>query len=129
MTRWTKDQLLRPAKHLTLGIPRVARNSCHTCGGNIHSGNEFGLCKECTRNDPGAKLVKKIRRRQSDGGGYAIMEFDPARPTCYYCESYRQHRCAFGFPESDYSRNFAAECLNFIFKPATPPTPDQPLVP
>lgn len=116
MVGYSKDQLLRPAKHLTLGPVQVARNKCHNCAGNIHSGNEFGLCRQCAATDPGVMTVKKIRRRQSAGRGYDLAAYDPMRPTCAQCNNYLHHRCGFGFPESDGNRLFAGECHLFSVK-------------
>lgn len=121
MIGYSRDQLLRPAKHLTLGPAQVARNACHSCSGRIHSGNEFGLCRNCARSDPDARNILKIRRRQSSSRGYDLAAYDPMRPTCAQCENYLRHRCGFGFPESDANRLFAGECALFNLKQSALP--------
>lgn len=121
MIRYSRDQLLRPAKHLTLGPIRTTRHNCHGCNKNIHSGNEFGLCQECVRRDPHATNELKLRRRQTGGYGYSTAPFNPERPTCVECVNYLRHRCGFGFPESDSNRLFAGECPLFNLKQSAIP--------
>ena len=117
MIRWSREQLPRPAKHLTTISgsceSRIDRPRCFDCGKPINCSNAARLCRRCHRNDPAGRHADRVRRRQSEGPGYLIAPFNPDRPNCYYCINYRRHSCAFGFPESDESRSFAADCHIF----------------
>jgi hypothetical protein len=130
MIGYTKEQLLRPAKHLTLMQgsceSRTGKRSCLGCGKPINLNNTLKLCRPCSRKEPDGIRLDRIRRRQSMGKGYRLAPFNPDAPSCFYCVNYRNHSCGFGFPESDANRSFAIECHLFqadarkIEQPAEP---------
>ena len=117
MIHWSKEQLLRPAKHLTTlegSTDSVSAGpKCLGCGKAIFRGSALGLCYGCAQSDPFSINQRRMVRRRSASKRSQAAPYNPDRPTCYYCFNYRSHVCIFGFPESEEDSRFACECLQF----------------
>jgi hypothetical protein len=116
MIRWSKEQLLRPAKHLCM-MPGASgssssqqRTTCVQCGASILRPNDASLCATCRRKDTTGRTAEEVARRRRNAKYSLVAPFDPARPSCAFCVNYKGHLCAFGFPEALHSRDFARHC-------------------
>lgn len=124
MIRWSKEQLLRPAKHLIHLRGSAGSGSacvCLNCGTSQPYKRDPQLCKPCWMKDPRGIETERIRRRKKRSKGYEVGPFDPRKPNCAFCVNYRGHTCAFGFPEAVASRLFAKDCSLFQPPPDVPP--------